>query len=166
MTAAKGAILSLLIDAYQRRERVGMIAFKGDKAELILTPTNSVELAKKRLEVLPTGGKTPLSSALWLAKEVFKRERIKYPKIRPLLVLISDGRTNVSMGVLDPWEESKHLAALLRKEGIESIVIDVEAGFIKLGRMQELARFLKGKYYHLEELRADRIMSLVRQEVF
>ncbi|MCD6320594.1 MAG: VWA domain-containing protein [Candidatus Desulfofervidaceae bacterium] len=165
MVAAKGAILSLLIDAYQRRERVGMIAFKGKKAELILPPTNSVELAKQRLEILPTGGKTPLAHALWLAKETMIKEWRKYPRMRPLLVIISDGRANVSIGQQNPWDEVKQVAETLQKAGIESIVVDVEAGFVNLGRMQNLAEYLKAKYYRLEDLQADNLARLVRNYV-
>jgi len=97
MVETKTAILSLLVDAYQKRDRVGLVSFKQDKAEVLLYPTSSVELAKKQLEELPTGGKTPLSKGLLKGYEVLRNELNKDKKIKPLLVIISDGKANVSI---------------------------------------------------------------------
>jgi len=96
MIAVKGAILSLLLDAYQKRDKVALVAFKEDRAETLLPPTNSIELAHRLLEELPTGGKTPLCHGISLGYQIIESHLRKDPDIYPLLVLISDGRTNVS----------------------------------------------------------------------
>ncbi len=92
MGAVKGAVLSLLLDAYQRRDKVGMITFRGSAAQLLLPPTSSVEAAAARLAALPTGGRTPLAAGLLRAHEVLRTERLRDPQRRPLLVLVTDGR--------------------------------------------------------------------------
>jgi magnesium chelatase subunit D len=96
MSATKGAILSLLTDAYQRRDRVGLIVFQKDRALTVLPPTNSVQLAQKALADIPVGGKTPLSAGLRLAYELFQQERLAHPATLPLLILLTDGAGNVS----------------------------------------------------------------------
>jgi len=163
MMAAKGAIFSLLVDSYEKRDRVGMIAFKGDKAEVLLSPTNSVELASARLKELPTGGKTPLSSGLQLGLETIQRELRKSKRLATLLVLITDGKANVSMQKDGkPFEEAKIIAHRIKEIGTKSIIIDTETGFIRLGRLQELSEVMEGKYYHLEDIKADTISNLVK----
>ena len=97
MAATKGAILSLLTDAYQRRDRVGLVVFQKNRATLILPPTNSVQLAKGALADIPVGGKTPLSAGLFMAHEVIQKERILHPDVNPLIILLTDGAGNVSM---------------------------------------------------------------------
>jgi len=166
MTAAKGAVLSLLIDAYQKRDRVGLVAFKGDSAEVLLSPTSSVELAQKHLEVMPTGGKTPLSAGIARAYEVIKREISRDKNIKPMMVLISDGRANVSSSKTgDPFAECMDMAPGLRSCGIDSIVIDTESGFIRLSRLEELATALGGQYYLLSDLRAGTLSGIVRRSL-
>ena len=105
MSATKGAILSLLTDAYQRRDRVGLVVFQKDRATLILPPTNSIQLAQRALADIPVGGKTPLSAGLFMAYEVIRRERILHPDVNPLIILLTDGAGNVSMSNLPPQEE-------------------------------------------------------------
>ena len=109
MVAVKGAVLSLLLDAYQRRDRVALISFRGTGAELLLPPTNSVDLAQLYLQDMPTGGRTPLSRGLYLALETLETERLKDRNVLPLVVLLSDGRANVSLdgGATQPGEEAK-----------------------------------------------------------
>jgi Mg-chelatase subunit ChlD len=102
MAATKGAILSLLTDAYQRRDRVGLIVFQKDRATLILQPTNSIILAQRALSDIPVGGKTPLSAGLLMAYEVLTQEQIIHPDVEPLLILLTDGAGNVSVGTLPP----------------------------------------------------------------
>lgn len=162
MTAAKGAILSLLIDAYQKRDRVGLVAFKGNNAEVLLPPTSSVELARKYLQSLPTGGKTPLSQGLFKGCEVLSKEMEKNKNALPLLILISDGKANVSMGGGKPVDEAKQMAAMIKSAGIKSLVIDAEQSFIGLGLAQEISNELGAKYLKLEELRAQDIVSSIR----
>jgi magnesium chelatase subunit D len=162
MIASKGAVLSMLMDAYQKRDRVGLIAFKGDSAELILPPTSSVELAQKYLKELPTGGKTPLSHGLMKGYETIHAELRKDPDTCPFMVLISDGRANVSMNGTPPMQETKSIASLFQKEGIQSAVIDTESSLIKLGLAQEISGALGARYLALEELKADSIVQAVR----
>ncbi len=164
MTETKGAVLSLLMEAYQKRDRVALVAFKGDRAEVLLQPTASVELAQKCLEVLPTGGKTPLALGLARGLELIQKELLKDNKIKPLLVLISDGRTNVGIKPgADPSSQSLDMARAVRDRQIQSLVIDTEAGFIRLGVLREMAREMGGTYVALEELRAEGIAGLVKQ---
>jgi len=160
MVETKGAVLSLLIDAYQRRDKVGLVAFKGESAEVLLHPTSSVELAKKQLEELPTGGKTPLSRGLSVGYEVLQRE-IKDSSFKPLLILISDGKANVSMGELNPIEEAKQIAFGIKKAGIKSVVLDTETGFVMLGKAYEICNSLGGEYYKMEDLKAQKIIDIV-----
>ena len=127
MVEAKGAVLSLLLDAYQKRDKVGMVVFRGEQAEVILPPTNSVERAQKLLEELPTGGRTPLSAGLIKSYEVAKAHLFKDPDIRPLLIIISDGKANVSLGEERPLAEATRAAEIIKnEERIKSLVIDVE----------------------------------------
>jgi len=166
MAAAKGAILSLLVDSYQKRDKVGMIAFKGDRAEVLLSPTNSVELASARLEELPTGGKTPLASGLQLGFETIERELRKDERLATLLVLLTDGKANVSMQKNGkPFEEAKAIAHHIKEIGAKAIIIDTETGFVRLGRLQELSEAMEGRYYTLEDIKAETISNLVKEVI-
>jgi magnesium chelatase subunit D len=162
MVAAKGAVLSLLVDAYQKRDRVGLVAFKGNKAEVLLPPTSSVELARKYLQSLPTGGKTPLAQGLMKGFEVLNREKELNKNIIPLLILLSDGKANVSMGSGKPVEEAKQIASVIKASGIRSLVIDSEQSFIGLGFAQEISNELGAKYLKLDELRSQDIVDGIR----
>ncbi|MGB9792861.1 MAG: putative cobaltochelatase [Thermacetogeniaceae bacterium] len=163
MVEAKGAVLSLLLDAYQKRDRVGMVAFRGDRAEVLLPPTNSVERAQKLLAELPTGGRTPLSAGLLKAYEVAKAHLYKDPDIRPLLILISDGRANVSLGGDRPFAEALRAAELIRDERrIKSLVVDVEkSGLLFFGLARKLAEALEADYYKLQDIKAERLVEAV-----
>lgn len=165
MVETKGAILSLLLDAYQKRDRIGMVAFKGNTAEVVLPPTNSVEMAHKLLEELPTGGKTPLSAGLAKAYEVAKAQLLKDPNISPMLIIISDGKGNVSIGTDKPFKEAIRVAENIREEErIKTMVIDVEKkGFLTFGLAQELAHNLGSEYYKIDDLKADTLVQAVRQ---
>ncbi|AAM04316.1 TPA: putative cobaltochelatase [Methanosarcina acetivorans] len=162
MVASKGAVLSMLMDAYQKRDKVGLIAFKGESAELLLPPTSSVELAQKYLQEMPTGGKTPLSRGLAKGYEVIKNELRRDPDTCPFMVLISDGRANVSMNGEPPLQETKTIASLFRDRGIQSAVIDTENSMIKFGLAQEISSALGANYLALEDLKADSIVDAVR----
>jgi magnesium chelatase subunit D len=163
MTATKGAILSLLLDAYQRRDRVGMVAFRKNTAELILPPTNSVDLAQKYLAKLPTGGRTPMAHGLKLGMETIKDCVRKDKQILPLMVLVSDGRANVNLYGGDPLEEAKAVAREIGSGGIQSIAIDTERGFLSFGLVKQVCEEMCGKYLRLEELSAVPIASAVRE---
>ena len=162
MEAVKGAIVSLLTDAYEKRDKVGMIAFRKGKAELLLDVTRSVELAKKNLEYLPTGGKTPLSLGLSKAYEVLKNYKKKDKDMIQVMVILSDGRTNQAINKCDPFEEALKIGKTISEEKIQTIVIDTEEDFIKLGLAKELATEMNADYYKLEDLKADEIAKTIR----
>jgi magnesium chelatase subunit D len=156
MTAVKGAVLSLLLDAYQRRDRVGLVTFRGATAELALPPTGAVEAARARLDALPTGGRTPLAAGLLRARKVIATERIRDPQRRPLLIVVTDGRH--TSGV-DPAS----IAAELARTGVRSVVVDCERGPVRLGLAGRLAGYLAGDLVTLDDLRADTLADLVRE---
>jgi len=165
MSATKGAILSLLTDAYQRRDRVGLITFQKNRANLILPPTNSVELAQRALEQIPVGGKTPLSAGLNLALKVLKREMMLHPEVMPLLIILTDGAGNVTMGNLPPQEEANFLAESIAAEKIHSLVINMESPAFDQGLAAALAEHLKAPCYSIGDLKADSLYHTVRQEM-
>ncbi|HON36585.1 MAG TPA: putative cobaltochelatase [Methanothrix sp.] len=168
MESAKGAVLSLLMDSYQKRDKIGMIAFKGKEAEIILPPCSSVDLALGRLQELPTGGKTPLSSGLSRALQLLQGELRKDEESKLMMVLISDGRANEGMGgkikdeLMEISERIKHL-------GIHTIVIDtevVESSFLdmRLGYCHQIADRCQGKYYPLSSLTPESLLRIVDEE--
>jgi magnesium chelatase subunit D len=163
MTATKGAILSLLLDAYQKRDQVGLIAFRGRSGEVLLPPTNSVDLAERQLRQLPTGGRTPLSHALQLGLVTIERHRTLHQESVPLFVLISDGRPNVSLSGRDPVQEARELAAEFAGKHIQSVVIDTETAGLRLGLAESLAADMGAQYFRLEELDAGHVAGAVRQ---
>ncbi len=165
MAETKAAILSLLIDAYQKRERVGLIVFRGREARLTLPFTHSVEMAQRHLAHLPTGGKTPLPHALKLAMEVLKQEKTRHPQDAFLLVLITDGRANISLGGGRPMAEVKELAAQLKTLGANSLILDTEAfaPCLDLGCLPELSRIMGGNYHSLSTIRAPEMVARVEE---
>ena len=156
MSAVKGAVLSLLTDAYQRRDKVGMISFRGEEARTLIPPTSSVELAAARLEELPTGGRTPLSAGLETAAEVLRRERLKDRDRRPLLVLLTDGRATAGS---DPRRAANGLGRM----GVSAIVVDTEKGYVRLGMAEKIAGAMGARCLRLEELRADALVGVVER---
>jgi len=133
MAATKGAIMSLLTDAYKRRDRVGLIVFQKNLATLVLPPTNSVMLAEAALENIPVGGKTPLSAGLMMAYETLRKEKLLHPEVMPLLIVLTDGAGNVSIGFSAPQEEAYHIADMIANEGIHSVVINMEHAVVRSG---------------------------------
>ena len=165
MSATKGAILSLLTDAYQRRDRVGLIVFQKDRALTVLPPTNSVQLAQKALADIPVGGKTPLSAGLRLAYELFQQERVAHPEVLPLLILLTDGAGNVSMSHLPPQEEAHAMAELICQANVRAVVINMEHAAFDQGLATTLAERLGGPCYTLAELKAENLYRAVRQQL-
>ncbi|MDF6041693.1 putative cobaltochelatase [Streptomyces sp. JH14] len=159
MAAVKGAVLSLLLDAYQRRDKVGLITFRGRTAEVALPPTSSVDAAAARLETLPTGGRTPLAAGLLKAHDVLRVERLRDPSRRALLVVVTDGRAT---GGPEPVALAARAARLHEAQGTASVVVDCESGHVRLGLATALARDLGGTAVTLDELRADSIAGLIR----
>ncbi|MDJ0381300.1 putative cobaltochelatase [Streptomyces sp. G-G2] len=163
MGAVKGAVLSLLLDAYQRRDKVGLITFRGSGAELTLPPTSSVDAAAARLEQLPTGGRTPLAAGLLKAHDVLRIERLRDPSRRPLLVVVTDGRaTSAGPAGGDARALARRAALLLRGQDTASVVVDCEAGPVRLGLAGVLAADLGGPAVTLDGLRADSLAGLVK----
>ncbi|MDD4483464.1 MAG: putative cobaltochelatase [Methanoregula sp.] len=162
MTAVKGAILTLLIDAYQKRDRVGLVVFRGSSAEVLLPPTSSVELARKYMQQLPVGGKTPLASGLLRGFEVLERERMVNPHVIPRMVVISDGKANVGMGSGSPLDDAREVASRIREAEIPSLVIDSEQGFLSFGLAHTLSDELGAKYLRLEDLQSEQLAEIVK----
>ncbi len=171
MEAAKGAVFSLLVDAYQRRDRIAMVAFRGKGGHLLLPPTSGVELAKKLLVNLPTGGKTPLAAGVMKAISLIKNEKRKDPTVVPMLVLISDGRSNISIVEgADPMAEIEKLGTLAQEEGIYSIIIDSEStgknkftGFT-FEFARDIAGFFNAKYFRLDKLNEITLGNVISME--
>ncbi|WP_149824185.1 putative cobaltochelatase [Streptomyces tailanensis] len=159
MSAVKGAVLSLLLDAYQRRDKVGLVTFRGSAAEVALPPTSSVDAAAARLESLPTGGRTPLAAGLLRAHEVLRVERLRDPARRALVVVVTDGRAT---GGPEPVALAGRAARLFAADGVASVVVDCESGPVRLGLAGQLAGELGGTAVTLDELRADSIAGLVK----
>ena len=163
MGAVKGAIFYMLQDAYQKRDRVGMIAFRRQKAEVLLPITRSVDLAQKRLAEMPTGGKTPLADGLATALLTIARLNKKDSELEPILVLVTDGRANaVEENGGDPIEAAVKMAENIRKAKITSVVIDTENDFIKLGVAKKVAQAMGASYYNLRQLSKEQILRIVR----
>ncbi|MCL4505340.1 MAG: VWA domain-containing protein [Chloroflexi bacterium] len=165
MAATKGAIMSLLTDAYQRRDRVGLIVFQKNAATLILPPTSSVELAQKALSDIPVGGKTPLAAGLTLSYQVVTREKRLHPEVLPLLIILTDGAGNVSMGNLPPQVEAYRIANLIRDESIRSVVINMEHAAFDQGLARKLAENLDCACLSLRELHAETLYAAVKNEL-
>ncbi|WP_425411475.1 vWA domain-containing protein [Nocardioides alkalitolerans] len=162
MAQVKTAILSLLLDAYQRRDKVGLVTFRGQEATVALPPTGSIDVAARRLEELPAGGRTPLAEGLLTAADVLRRERLRDPRRRPLLVVVTDGRATAGA---DPVVRSQRVAAWLADEGVETVVVDCESGPFRLGLAARLATSLRATYLSVDEVNADVLTAAVRSAV-
>ena len=147
MRAVKGAVLSLLLDAYQRRDKVGLVTFRGTGAEVALPPTSSVEAAARRLTHLATGGRTPLAAGLAQAARVLAAERLRDPRRRPLLIVVTDGRATSGSDT-----DLMRAAAMLA--GVASVVVDCDASVLRLGLAERLAVLLGASLFRLDELAA------------
>jgi len=165
MEATKGAILSLLTDAYQRRDRVGLIVFNKNDANLVLPPTNSVQLARRALMDIAVGGKTPLSAGLYLAYQVFRQEAYSHPDVLPLMILLTDGAGNVSMTDLPPQQEAHKIAELIAETDVRSVVINMEHAAFDQGLARLLAESLSAPCHTLEDLRADTLYRTVLDQL-
>jgi len=160
MTAVKGAVLSLLVDAYQRRDKVGLVTFRGATADLVLPPTSSVEAAARRLTELRTGGRTPLAAGLLKAAEVLRVEHVRDPKRRPLVIVVTDGRA--TSGGPQPVQAARDAAAYLGSLGVATVVVDAEQGQLRLGLAADLAQHMGALPLRLEELAAGTLAGAVR----
>lgn len=172
METVKGAVLTLLTDAYQKRDAVAVISFGGSVANLLLPPTRSVDAAEQGLRELPTGGRTPLPHALSLALDLLTQADARTgtgngraeAAYAPLLILLSDGRANVPlMDGGDPWQESLALAQRLAATGTAALVLDTESGYLKLGQAAQLAQALGAPCLSLEQLGVEGLVLNVRR---
>jgi len=157
MEAVKGSVLSLLTDAYQRRDMVGVISFRGVEAQLLLEPTYSVEQAEQAMQNLPTGGRTPLPHALQLAIQVVTRLNPD-KDLKPLLVILSDGKANVPLpGGGDAWQQTLQLSGQLFKSNIPALVLDTENDYLRFGRAAEMAKVMGAECLSLEAFSSENI---------
>lgn len=161
MVAVKGAILSLLLDAYQKRDRVGLITFRGQRAEILAPPTNSVELAERCLRRMPTGGRTPLAAGLELAHQTLHTHLQRDSSLTPLLVLVTDGRANVGRS-----NQLRQAATSLAQAEVAALVLDSESGFVRLGAAREIAAWLGADYLPLDDMRSEVISRRVRGKLY
>lgn len=168
MIEVKGAVLSLLKDSYVRRDKVALVAFRGEKSEVLLPPTNNVERAYKLLDEMQTGGRSPLNAGIIKGYEIIKSQLRKDKSIMPMLIIISDCKGNVSLDAsLKPNEELKEIAEAIRKDTvINTIVIDVEKkGVMSFGKAKILSENIGATYVCLENLRRDDILSTINREI-
>jgi magnesium chelatase subunit D len=161
MAAAKGAVLSLLRKAYEKRDRVAFVAFRKDSAEVLLPPTRSVERALDRLRELPTGGKTPLPAGVWKGLEVIRSELTKNDNVIPVLVLVTDGRGNVPLR-RDVEADLAGCAREIKRRGLRAVVVDAEGGRPRLGTALRFARDSGAEYHRLDELTPERMAHVAR----
>lgn len=163
MQATKSAVMSLLRDAYQRRDRVGLVTFQREGARLLLPLTSSVELAERQLRTMPTGGKTPLTHGLLLGYDILSRAKRRDPEILPLMVVLTDGQANVSLTGMRPQEEAYRMADFVAEAEISALVIDTEHPNFVRGLARELANHLRAPYHHIADLGEQSLVDVVRQ---
>jgi magnesium chelatase subunit D len=169
MAASKGAVMSLLLDAYQKRDKVAMVTFRKEDAVINLPPTSSIDLAARLFNDMPVGGKTPLCAGLVKGYELVRSHLLKDPLSRPVMILITDGRGNVPLGgspmkTEKPAAEALALAeAMAREERITFIVVDSESpGPISFGLARKLSGTLNAAYFKIDDLKAETLMRIVK----
>jgi len=163
MKETKEAILSMLLDSYQKRDKIGLVAFRKDSAETLLDITASVDLAQKKLQALPTGGRTPLASGLYQAWQLLRARKLKDPDMLPMIVLITDGRANRPLWTENAVADAVKAAELIHRDGIHGVVIDTEKDFISLHIAQQIAQAMHGTYHKVDELKAQQLRSIVKE---
>ena len=166
MAASKGAVMSLLLDAYQKRDRVGMISFRRSEAVVNLPPTTSVELAGKLLEEMPVGGRTPLSAGLAKTYEQVRNQLLRDPSARPIVILLTDGKSNVALGDQKPVDEALRLGeALAGEDRAHYVVVDTEeAGLVTFGLARKLAASMQARYFKIDDLKAETLVNIVEEQ--
>jgi magnesium chelatase subunit D len=165
MMATKGAIMSLLLDAYRMRDRFAMVTFRKNVAKLVLPPTNSIAMAARLLEDLPTGGRTPLSAGMIKGYETTRNRLLKDPNARPIMMLITDGKSNVTAGnTVDALAETRNIALkMAQDERMTYVVVDCETnGPMAFGLAGQLAQALGARYMKIDNLQADDLVRAVK----
>lgn len=165
MTASKGAIMSLLLDAYQKRDRIAMVSFRRDQAVVNLPPTTSIDLAATLLKEMPVGGRTPLSAGLAKSYEVLRNMLLREPTARPIVILITDGKSNMALGDAKPLDEAVLLAERLASDDrIRFIVVDTESrGLVRFGMARKLAGAMDADYFQIEDLKAETLINIAKE---
>ncbi|MCL1803823.1 MAG: VWA domain-containing protein [Eubacteriaceae bacterium] len=161
MSAVKGAILSLLNDAYRKRDKVSLIAFRKESAELLLGITRSVDLAEKQLSVLPTGGLTPLAAGIDMAYDIVKAAQIKDKDLLPVIVLVTDGRATYSDNSPDAFADALRAASRIGASKYKAVVIDSDRNFVRLQLAEKLAEAMNADCYQIEDLHAASVLAAV-----
>ena len=167
MVASKGAVLSLLLDAYQKRDRVAMVTFRRGEAIVNLPPTTSIELAAKLLGELPVGGRTPLSAGLIKGFDQVRIHLLKDPGARPIFIIITDGKANQAIGEGKPLDEAFSFAQKMGLEDrVKYIVVDTEQlGIVRFGLAEKLAAALCADYFKIEDLKTDELIAIARRNI-
>jgi len=165
MDAAKGAVMDLLVDAYRRRDRVGLVSFRGDSAEIVLLPTASVELANLRLRKVETGGATPLAAGLEKSLDLLAQELRRDPKAVPWLVLVTDGRANVGLAGGLGSDDARSMASRVKEAGVHALVLDTTEGLTAGAAAREIARLAGGEYVRLPGAQAAAVTGAVRERL-
>lgn len=164
MKETKEAILSMLLDSYQKRDKIGLVSFRRDGAQTLLDITASVDLAEKKLQALPTGGRTPLAAGLYQAWQLLRARKLKDPDMLPMIVLVTDGRANRPLWTEDPVTDALKTAQMIRQDGIHSVVIDTEKEFISLHIARQVADAMEATYHKVDELKAQQLQSIVKSQ--
>lgn len=164
MVASKGAVMSLLIDAYQKRDKIAMVSFRKDEAVVNLPVTSSVELAATMLREMPVGGRTPFSAGMVKGYEIARNHLIKEPEARPILIVITDGKANKALGPGKPLDEAFEVSRKIsREERIRFLVVDTEEpGLINFGLAVKIAGLLNAEYFKIDDLQADSLLDIVK----
>ncbi|ASQ90371.1 magnesium chelatase [Prosthecochloris sp. GSB1] len=164
MAASKGAVMSLLIDAYQKRDKLAMVSFRKDSATVNLPVTSSVELAAKLLREMPVGGRTPFSAGLVKGYEIARNHLLKEPDARPMIIMVTDGKANKALGDRKPLEEVFDLSLKIAgEERIRFLVVDTEEpGLVNFGLARKIAGMLQAEYFKIDDLQADTLLNIVK----
>ena len=164
MKEAKEAVLSMLMDSYQKRDKIGLVAFRQKQAEVLLGITTSVDLAQKELQALPTGGRTPLADGLYSAWQLLRARKRKDPEMMPLVVLVTDGRANSPLWGNDPVEDAFKAARLIANDHVPAIVVDTENDYISFHLAEKIAAAMDASYFKVNELRSTQLRGIVSLE--
>ena len=163
MGAAKGAVLGLLTSAYQSRDRVGLVIFREDGANVILAPTKSVTRARHQLRALTVGGSSPLAAGLLTGWNLLRQERARYGELEPVLVVVSDGEANVPLDYSNPIEDELNIVARrIRDSQIQSLVLDTKDGAVALRYMRKLAKKMMAQYHHISRFDASEVVNAIQ----